>query len=139
MTDAPGRYTRAVSGADKRVFPRYAVEAAVELLWSEGVARGMSRNISRGGLCCETGNRAPAGETATVRITLVFDAERTSEPLEVQARVVWCTPLGDAHQVGTQFLPLSREQQTYLDMFLRYLEEQHATDDQEPEDDPFAA
>ncbi|HLU67807.1 MAG TPA: PilZ domain-containing protein [Kofleriaceae bacterium] len=134
-------------GVDQRIFPRYAVEAHVELVASSGdVISGVSRNLSRGGLCLESGEEVPAGEEVDVRITLVFDVDRTSEPLRLPARVVWCTPLGDAHQIGTQFRPLTFEQSTYLDMFLRYLEEpariaarEAEEKDGGDEDDPFAA
>jgi Tfp pilus assembly protein PilZ len=135
-----------MSGADKRLFPRFACQLAVELEVPDGrVVAGQSRNLSRGGLCLETAEPVPAGAEVTVRVTLVFDEERSSEPLDLPARIVWCTPFGEhAHQVGTQFPPLSSERLTYLDMFLRYLEQQAASerDDgsgEDDEDDPFAA
>jgi hypothetical protein len=56
-------------------------------------------------------------------MALVFDEETFSEPLDVRARVVWCTPLGAKYQIGTTFLGLTNENRTYLDMFLRYLKE----------------
>lgn len=136
-----------MTGADKRHSPRFAVRVAVELETKAGQRlAGQSRNLSRGGVCLETADMIAAGEEVTVRITLVFDEERSSEPLELPARVVWCTPFGDqAHQVGTQFHPLSSEHTTYLDMFLRYLEQQASPSEDgdggedEDEDDPFAA
>jgi hypothetical protein len=132
--------------ADKRVFPRFAVQLSAELETPAGkVHRGISRNLSRGGICLETVDALAIGQEVVVRVTLVFDADRTSEPLEIPARVVWCTSFGDAHQVGTQFRPLSQDLATYLDMFLRYLEQQaassHDDDDGDAgssEDDPFA-
>ncbi len=135
-----------MTGADKRLFPRFAVQLAVALETSDGrVLAGVSKNLSGGGICLETAEAVPAGADVVVRVTLVFDEERTSEPLDLPARVVWCTPFGSgAHQVGTQFRQLSSERVTYLDMFLRYLEQQAASDrddgpDDEDEDDPFAA
>ena len=38
-------------------------------------------------------------------------------------RVVWCTGLGDRHQIGLSFLPLSKDQAAFLEMFIRFLEE----------------
>lgn len=135
-----------MTGADKRLFPRFAVQLAVALETSDGrVLAGVTKNLSQGGICLETAEAVVSGAEVIVRVTLVFDEERTSEPLDLPARVVWCTPFGaDAHQVGTQFRPLSNERLTYLDMFLRYLEQQAASDrdaapDDEDEDDPFAA
>lgn len=131
------------TGADKRVFPRFACELAVELVTRAGRTHpGISRNLSRGGICLETVDAVASGEEVVVRVTLVFDDERTSEPLELPARVVWCTPFGDSHQFGIQFLPLSQDRATYLDMFLRYLEQSSSSgpgDDDEGDDDPFAA
>ena len=135
-----------MSGADKRLFPRFACQLAVELEIPDGrVVTGQSKNLSRGGLCLETAEPVPAGAEVTVRVTLVFDEESSSEPLDLPAQIVWCTPFGGhAHQVGTQFRLLSSERLTYLDMFLRYLEQQAASDrddgpDDEDENDPFAA
>jgi Tfp pilus assembly protein PilZ len=133
-----------MAASDQRVFPRFAVTLAVELETEDGTVHpGVSRNLSRGGVCLETEGAIPAGAEVVVRVTLVFDEDRASEPLDLPARVVWCTPFADAHQVGTQLRPLSSEQQSYLDMFLRYLEQQGApdedADEDEDEDDPFAA
>lgn len=135
-----------MTGADKRLSPRFSVELAVEIETDGGrVLAGQSRNLSQGGLCLETADPVPAGADVTVRVTLLFDENRSSEPLELPARVVWCTPFGDAHQIGTRFGPLSSERMTYLDMFLRYLAQQAASHDDEAdgededEDDPFAA
>ena len=131
-----------MSGADKRVFPRFACQLSVELeTRAGGVHAGTSRNLSAGGICLETVDAVAAGEEVVVRVTLVFEDQRSSEPLELPARVVWCTPFGDSHQVGTQFRPLSKELATYLDMFLRYLEQQSSSsdDDESDDDDPFAA
>ena len=133
-----------MTGADKRGFPRFAVQLAAELVAAGGrVHRGMSRNLSRGGLCLETTQALAAGEDVVVRVTLMFDGDHSSEPLELPARVVWCTSFGDAYQVGTQFRPLAQERATYLDMFLRYLEQQAASTRDEAEagdedDDPFS-
>lgn len=128
-----------MAASDKRVFPRFAVTLAVELETADGtVHAAVSRNLSRGGVSLETAGAVAAGAEVVVRVTLVFDEERASEPLDLPARVVWCTPFADAHQLGTQFRPLSPEQQEYLDMFLRYLEEQ-ADDEGGEDDDPFAA
>jgi hypothetical protein len=123
-------------GVNQRLFPRFAVEATVELIVRSGqVVAGTARNVSGGGICLETAGPVPPGVDVDVRITLVFDVERTSEPLRLPARVVWCTPLEEGHQVGTQFRPLTAEQSTYLEMFLRYLDESSRTAVESPQDD----
>lgn len=134
-----------MSGADKRVFPRFACELAVELETPGGrIHAGVSRNLSRGGICLETVDAVSGGEEVLVRVTLVFADARASEPLELPAQVVWCTSFGSSYQVGTQFRRLSHDRATYLDMFLRYLAEAAAaaddgSDQHENDDDPFGA
>jgi hypothetical protein len=132
-----------VTESPTRQHPRYAVEASVELRSSHGMMVGRTRNVSRGGLCAELSAPLAAGDRVAVSLALVFDGGTLSERLSLPARIVWCTALGEHHQVGVQFLPLSDDQRAYLDMFLRYLKEGQAAlaaaaapDD--PPDDPFA-
>lgn len=80
-----------------------------------------------------------------MRLSLVFDEDTFSEPLDLPARIVWCTQLGKEFQVGTAFLPLNADQRSYLEMFLRYLEEgsgrrepDHEVDSEDGESDLFA-
>jgi len=111
-----------ISGSTRQ-FPRFALEATVELTASGRIAKGRTSNVSRGGLAATVDRPVSPGELVTVRMALVFDEETFSEPLDLPARVVWCTQLSDVYQLGTAFLPLSADQRTYLEMFLRYLEE----------------
>jgi hypothetical protein len=110
-----------------REHPRYAHETAVTLLGRDGsVFRGRSDNLSRGGLCAIV-DALPApiatGTDIEVDIQLVFDEATTSEPLRLPARVVWCTQLDDAHQVGLAFKPLDAHRIEYLTLFLRFLDD----------------
>ena len=131
---------------DARQSPRYAVEAAVDLLFEEIVAQGRTHDVSRGGFCAIVDKSIGRGQVIRASLSLVFDEETFSEPLELPARVVWSTTLGEVqHQIGLQFLALDQEQKEFLDMFLRYLEEGHAVRDQDEEEDeedtedPFAS
>lgn len=83
---------------------------------------GRTHNVSRGGLCANLADPIPNGVDVEVAIVLVFDDEMQSEALRLPGRVVWCTPLDDAHQVGLSFRPLAAEQTEYLAVFLRYLD-----------------
>lgn len=128
-----------------RRHPRYATEAAVELRLGDRVIHGRSTNISRGGLCAVVADSVKAGEQVVVSMALVFAEDTFSEPLELPARVVWCTPFADnEHQLGTSFLPLSEQQQRFLTLFLRYLEQGEEARQAEEvvglveDDDPFA-
>jgi hypothetical protein len=83
---------------------------------------GRTQNLSRGGLCAEIVEAIPNGADIEVDIQLVFD-EVESEPLRLPARVVWCTTLDEAFQVGLSFQKLTAEQQEYLSLFLKYLDD----------------
>jgi hypothetical protein len=108
----------------EREHPRYAIGTEVTLRSRAGViAKGKTTNLSRGGLCADLDAEPARGQQVEVSIALVFNAEGTSEPLALPARVVWCTGLGDRFQVGLSFLPLSKDQAAFLDMFIRFLKE----------------
>lgn len=123
--------------SSERAFPRHAVDAAITLArGGEIVARGRTRNLSRGGLCAVVGAAVPRGAVVDVGISLVFSTDGVSEPLTLPARVVWCTSFSDAEQIGLSFLPLDPTQASYLDMFIRYLVT-HDDDGGPTSDDPF--
>ena len=129
--------------AETRQHPRYAVEAAVQLETDEGAVEGKARNVSRGGFSAASPLAIAPGTECTARLALVFDTDAFSDPLELPARVVWCTNLGTEHQVGAVFLALTAQQIEFLELFLRYLEEGQARRraEQEPDEpeDPFAS
>ncbi len=111
-------------GADEsRQYPRYALEVAVEIKTGDRVLAGRSRNLSQGGFSGLVDDKLLPGTDVFVSLALVFDTDTFSEPLELPARVVWSTAIGDGHQLGVSFRQLSDDQQQFLDMFLRYLEE----------------
>jgi len=129
-------------GEVPRKYPRYALEATIRVeIDGKSVASGIARDVSRGGLCASLDAALPAGSDATVELSLRFDEDTFSEPLTLPARVVWATSFGESTQTGFQFAPLSDEQRSYLEMFLRFLEQgqdaEDADEDEDP-DDPFA-
>ncbi|KAB2896467.1 MAG: PilZ domain-containing protein [Kofleriaceae bacterium] len=108
----------------EREHPRYAIGTEVTLRTRAGIiARGRTTNLSRGGLCADLDAEPTRGQQLDVLIALIFSAEGVSEPLSLPARVVWCTGLGDHYQVGLSFLPMSKDQTAFLDMFIRFLRE----------------
>ena len=109
--------------AQTRAHPRYAAEIDVELTHRGGKTLGRTRNLSKGGFCCDIQGGLALGTDCDISMSLVFDEDTFSEPLELPARIVWCTPVGDKFQLGASFLPMTSEQLSYLGMFLRYLEE----------------
>lgn len=84
-----------------------------------GELHGRTRNVSRGGLCLDLGEALVTGEDVAIAIALVFQDDQYSEQLGLPARIVWCTPIDDIHQVGAQFSRLSARQVAYLELFLR--------------------
>ena len=127
---------------ESRKHPRFAVDISVDLLTGTGALTGRCRNLSRGGLCADLPRSLALGAQVTARISLVFDTQTASEPLELPSRVVWSTAIGDDYQIGVAFTPPTKAQLEFLDLFLRYIEEGRALErgaapDPEP-DDPFA-
>lgn len=108
----------------EREHPRYAIGTEVTLRSRVGVvAKGKTTNLSRGGLCADVDAEPTRGQQLEVSIALIFNAEGVSEPLALPVRVVWCTGLGERFQVGLSFLPLSKDQAAFLEMFIRFLKE----------------
>ena len=123
-TASPRDAQDAVTASSRRQHPRFALEAAVEIRGAVTFVSGRTKDVSRGGLAALVPTPIATGTEVELAISLVFDEDTFSEPLLLPARVVWCTPLGEArHQLGTAFLPLSRDQAEFLSMFLRYLRE----------------
>ncbi len=110
------------AGGKEREHKRYAHEAVLTLHVGEKSHWGRTQNLSRGGLCADLGEAIANGTNVEMDIQLVFD-DVESEPLRLPARVVWCTTLDDAFQVGLSFRPLTTEQIEDLGLFLRYLDD----------------
>jgi hypothetical protein len=129
--------------ADTRQHPRYAVEAAVQFRTNNGTVDGRARNVSRGGFSAFSPDSMLPGTQCTVRLALVFNTDTVSDPLELPARIVWCTNLGTEQQLGAAFLALTSQQIEFLEKFLRYLEDgqarRRAEEEPDEPEDPFAS
>jgi hypothetical protein len=108
----------------QRQYPRYAHDAAIRLLTPGQEISGRTCNVSRGGLCATLSEEIATGTEIQIDMQLVFEDEHRSEALRLPARIAWCTPIDDGHQIGAQFLPLNAETNEYLTMFLRYLDDE---------------
>jgi hypothetical protein len=106
-----------------REHPRYAHEATVTFVLESKPVDGRTSNVSRGGFCADLSRKVKVGTDVEVDLVLVFDEGTTSEPLRLPARIVWCTKLDEAYQVGFAFKPLDAQRTEYLTMFLRYLDD----------------
>ena len=100
----------------------------------EKIIEGRTQNVSRGGLCATLADSITIGIDVDVSIVLVFDDDMQSEALRLPARVVWCTPVDDAFQVGFAFKPLDAKQADYLALFLRYLDDRQTERDGRADD-----
>lgn len=126
---------------DHRAHPRFALEVETEVRRGDRVMPARTRDVSRGGICLLAPEAVPLGGEVDLMMALVFDADTISEPLNVRARVVWCTRLADRYQVGVTFVGMTAEQRNYLEMFLRYLAEGKKREREalppEPDEGPF--
>jgi Tfp pilus assembly protein PilZ len=120
-----GEHCRKVRGL-QRQHTRYAHEVAVRMKFGGGATEGRTRNVSRGGLCANVDTEIPTGTDIVIDVTLVFDDGMQSEALSLPARVAWCTTVDDTYQVGVSFNPLDAERAKLVDLFLKYLDEEHA-------------
>jgi Tfp pilus assembly protein PilZ len=113
----------------QRAHPRFALEIDAEVRTGQFIVPARTRNVSRGGLAITTQKSLPVGAVVTVSLSLVFGARGAetamSEPLPLQGRVVWCSPVdteqGAGFQLGVMFVGIRSEERSYVDMFLRYL------------------
>jgi hypothetical protein len=108
---------------EPRRHPRYAVDVDATLALDDGRRLKMrTRDLSRNGVCLIAGESVTPGVMAAVDLVLSFGNNAFSEPLVLPARVVWCTKIGDAFQLGAMFDEVSEEQDGFLEMFLHFLD-----------------
>ena len=107
---------------ETRRHKRFAVdvEAVVHASGENFAAR--TRDLSKSGICLITSKALKGGEWVVIELVLAFGENTFSEPLRLDARVVWCTAIGSSFQVGAMFNVLPHENADFLDMFLRYLD-----------------
>lgn len=109
------------------------VEATVHYGRGQRVA-ARTRDLSRSGICLISASPIPSGAIVVIDLVLSFGSSTFSEPLHLDARVVWCTSIEQSFQIGAMFNELGREQTDFLDMFLRYLDGSLAPSGVQPED-----
>jgi len=126
----------------RRQHERFAVEVDAELVSERGTFGVVTRDLSRGGICCVAPQALPVGTPFQISLSLVLGENAFSEPLVLQGVVIWCTTLGAEFQIGASFQELSRETREYLQLFLNFLaeglrleEEEEEEEDEEGEDE----
>jgi hypothetical protein len=111
------------STEDLRRYPRVSVDVQAKIHTADGrqlIAR--TRDLSRSGMCIITNSALAPGEKLRIELVLLLGPSSSSEPLALFARVVWCTSISGAFQIGAKFDSLSAKEASFLDMFLRYLD-----------------
>ena len=108
---------------NQRRHPRFHIDVEASVHTADGhklLAR--TRDLSRSGICLVTTGPLESGEQLGIELVLLLGPSSTSEPLPLRARVVWCTAIAGAFQIGAMFDRLSTKEAAFLDMFLRYLD-----------------
>jgi hypothetical protein len=107
----------------QRRYPRFPVDVQASLRTTDGRrVSARTRDVSRSGICLISDYALPSGENLLVELVLLIGTTSESEPLLLRSRVVWCTAIADAFQIGAMFQGLSPKESGFLDMFLRYLD-----------------
>ncbi len=81
-----------------------------------------ARDLSRTGICLISGQPVDRGKSVGLKLVLAFSNDAVSEPLTLEARVVWCTSIAESFQIGAMFEEVSEEQDSFLEMFLHFLD-----------------
>jgi hypothetical protein len=110
-------------GENQRRYPRFQVDVQATVRSADGrqlLAR--TRDLSRSGICLIATEVLDPGARLSVELVLLLGPTSSSEPLFLKARVVWCTAIAGAFQIGAMFDATSGREAAFLDMFLRYLD-----------------
>jgi hypothetical protein len=119
---------------DARRHPRFAVAIEAVVTTAKGeTMEATTKDMSHGGICLVCPKEVGAGEALELGLSLVLGADTFTESLTLPSRVVWCTPLpGKGFQVGAMFHKLDRAKRGFLEMFLRFLQQEVLLADGEP-------
>jgi hypothetical protein len=112
-----------MTSEDLRRYPRVNVDVQANVQTVDGrtlIAR--TRDLSRSGICLITTDALASSEKLRIELVLLLGSGSSSEPLPLRARVVWCTAIAGAFQIGAMFDALTSKESAFLDMFLRYLD-----------------
>lgn len=110
-------------GDNQRRHPRFQVDVQASVRTADGrKLPARTRDLSRSGICLIAGEGLAPGARLSVELVLLLGPSSSSEPLLLRARVVWCTAIAGAFQIGAMFDALSGREAAFLDMFLRYLD-----------------
>ncbi len=117
---------------ESRQHPRYSVELEAQIRLEGETIEAVTRDIGRGGICLVGPREVSPGRDLALSLLLVLGSSAFSESLDLSARVVWCTPLGELFQLGAVFTEMTPGKLGQLDMFLRFLQQEILLEGNEP-------
>jgi hypothetical protein len=93
-----------------RRYPRFHVDVQANVRTLDGrKLAARTRDLSRSGICLVTPEDLASGAKLSIELVLLLGPTSSSEPLPLRARVVWCTAIGGAYQIGAMFDGLSSQ------------------------------
>jgi hypothetical protein len=108
--------------ASRRQHPRFNVDITVAVTVAEAQISAHTRDISRSGVCLVSLSPIARDTEIALELVLTFGEGGISEPLNLRGKVVWCTALFGAFQIGVKFANVDDEQARYLNMFIGFLD-----------------
>jgi len=118
---------------ETRQYPRFAVQLEARLEASGRSSVVTTKDVSRGGICLVCPAEVTAGSDIKLALSLKLGSSAFSESLELEGRAIWCTPVGQRFQVGAVFTDMSPVKLGYLEMFLRFLQQEISLAESEPQ------
>jgi hypothetical protein len=109
---------------DVRQHPRYAVQIEAQIHLEGRTVVAVTKDMSRGGICIICPTQITPGSDLELSLSLSLGTDVFSEGLDLVGRVIWCTPMGQMYQVGAVFADLSPVKAGYLEMFLRFVQQE---------------
>lgn len=129
---------------EARQYPRYPIDLQVSVSSRNRKISARTRDLSRSGVCLISSQAMPLETRIEIRVVLTFAAGGRSEPLALTGRVVWCTALFGAFQIGVMFVDLDRERARQIQILVAILDgspadpsDEEDTDRRSDPDDPF--
>jgi hypothetical protein len=112
-------------GLEQRRAHRYDVAVSAEVYTARAVLPASTRNLSESGVCFDLDEALGEDAVVGVSLFLVSDGieDPDAEPLNVKAKVVWCSEREDAgFSAGMRFEELPETGQTVIKGFLSQLD-----------------
>ena len=111
-------------GTDHRKATRYDVEVSAEVYTSEAVLPAATRNLSKTGVCFDVSQGLDEDSMVGVSLFITSDGieDPDAEPLNIKAKVVWCSEREDTgYSAGMRFNDLDEKGEIIIKDFLSKL------------------